>query len=413
MKKSNSKSPRKAGEGNNLGLVSSVFAVVLGLLVGLVILLICNPGQAFAGFGTILTGAVSEGLYGIGMVFYYATPIICTGLAVGFAFKTGLFNIGASGQFTMGGFAAIVVGITLPQLGSVHWVVALLAAVLAGALWAVIPGLLKAFANINEVIACIMMNYIGMYAVNWAIKDTPALFNKTNNRSNAVASTANIPKFGLDKIFTDSAVNGGFIIALLAVVVVYVILTKTTFGYELKAVGFNRDASKYAGINEKKSITLSMAISGALAGLGGGLLYLAGSGKYIEIVDEIAAEGFDGISVALLGLSSPLGILLAGLFIAYIRQGGFYLQLFEFSQEIIDIIVAVIIYFSAFSLIVRSYMMKRNAKKAEKLNIPETPSPQIPAPLHQPIPDEEPKAGDVGDQTTDEDPQQKEEGGDE
>lgn len=383
----------------NLGLLSSIFAIVIGLLVGFIILLISNPSQAIGGFTTIITGALSEGMKGIGQVLYYATPIICTGLAVGFAFKTGLFNIGASGQFTMGAFAAVTVGITCTGLGSIHWIVALLAAVIAGALWGLIPGILKAMVNINEVIACIMTNYIGMYLVNWMIKDTPALFNKMENRSNAVASTANIPKVGLDKLFSGSYVNLGIVIAVGAAILIYFILNKTTFGYELKAVGFNRDASKYAGINEKKSIMLSMAISGALAGLGGGLFYLAGSGKYIEVVDELASAGFDGISVALLGLSHPLGILLAAIFIAYITQGGFYLQLFEYSNEIIEIIIAVIIYFSAFSMIVRAFITKRTHRKRENdtTHMPDSASPQIPTPLHQAIPGVKAGADAVGD----------------
>ena len=390
---------KKQKKGLNLGFTSSVFAILLGLLVGFIILLISNPAQAVDGFITILTGALSEGLYGIGMSFYYATPIICTGLSVGFAFKTGLFNIGASGQFTMGAFAAVAVGVTCSFLGDVHWIVALLAAVVAGALWALIVGLLKAYANINEVIASIMLNYIGMYIVNWVVSQSPVLFDPSNNRSKPVASSANIPRFGLDKIFTGSYVNGGFIIAIIAAVIIYIVLNKTTFGYELRAVGFNRNASKYAGVNEKKSITLSMTIAGALSGLGGGLFYLAGSGKHIEVIDELASAGFDGISVALLGLSNPIGILLSGIFIAYITQGGFYLQLYEFSQEIIDIIIAVIIYFSAFALIVRSIISKlstRNPKKNLEA-VPETASMQIPVPLQQDVTSEEPEeTKDVG-----------------
>ena len=277
---------------------------------------------------------------------------------MGFAFKTGLFNIGASGQFIVGGFGAVYVGVMCENLGSIHWVVALLAGVCLGAVWGAVPGLLKAFFNVNEVISAIMMNYIGMYAVNWFVKSYKPIFNNIRNESKPVLSTANIPKMGLDKLFPESSINGGFIIAVLAVIVIYLVLDKTTFGYELKAVGYNRDASRYAGINEKKSIILSMVIAGAIAGLAGACLYLAGTGKHIEIVDTIADEGFTGISVALLGLCHPIGILFSGIFIAYLTAGGFYLQLFEFSTEIIDIIVAIIIYFSAFALMVKMLMQK-------------------------------------------------------
>lgn len=348
------------------GVLSSVFAIIIGLLVGFLILLICNPGQALPGFATILTGAFTHGAKGVGQIFYYSTTIILTGLSVGFAFKTGLFNIGASGQFIVGGFGAVYVGVMCKNLGSIHWVVALLAGVLFGALWGLVPGLLKACFNVNEVIASIMMNYIGMYAVNWFVKSYKPIFNNIRNESKPVLSTANIPKMGLDKLFPDSSINGGFLLAVVAVILIYIILDKTTFGYELKAVGYNRDASRYAGINEKKSIILSMVIAGAISGLAGACLYLAGTGKHIEIVDTIADEGFTGISVALLGLCHPIGILFAGIFIAYLTAGGFYLQLFEFSTEIIDIIVAIIIYFSAFALIVKLLIQKFERNRMDK-----------------------------------------------
>ena len=307
---------------DSIGFLSSLFAIVVGLLVGFLILLVSNPSQAGAGFWTIITGPLTHGSKGVGQVFYYATPIILTGLSVGFAFKTGLFNIGSSGQFIMGAFAAVVVGIKGEALGSVQWVVALFTAILAGAIWGAIPGLVKAYFNVNEVIACIMTNYIGMYLVNYLVSTNKGLYDKIHNYSKSVAETANIPRMGLDKIFEGSSVNGGFFIAVIAAVVIYILLNRTTFGYELKAAGFNKDASKYAGMNEKRNIVLSMAIAGALSGLAGALLYLAGSGKHIEIQDVLAGEGFTGISVALLGLSNPLGILLAGIFIAYITAGG-------------------------------------------------------------------------------------------
>lgn len=346
-----------------VGILSSIFAIVIGLLVGLVVLLLCNPSQALPGFGTILTGALTHGMKGIGQVFYYATPIILTGLSVGFAFKTGLFNIGTPGQFLVGGFGAVYVGILWTNLGRGQWVAALIASIIFGAVWGLVPGILKAYFNVNEVISSIMMNYIGLYLVNWITKSYKPLFNNLRNESKNVAANAVIPKMGMDKLFPGSSVNGGIVIAILVVIIIYLVLNKTTFGYELKAVGFNKDASKYAGINEKKSIIMSMMIAGAIAGLAGGLLYLAGTGKHIEVKDVLGSEGFTGISVALLGLSHPIGVLFSGIFIAYLTAGGFYLQLYEFSTEIIDIIVAVIIYFSAFALIVKSMIGKFQKKK--------------------------------------------------
>lgn len=355
---------------DSIGFLSSLFAIIVGLLVGFLILLASNPAEAGAGFITILTGPLTHGSKGVGQVFYYATPIILTGLSVGFAFKTGLFNIGAPGQFIVGAFAAVVVGIKGEALGSAQWAVALLAALAAGAVWGAIPGLVKAYFNVNEVIACIMTNYIGMYLVNYLVSTNKSLYDKIHNYSKSVASTANIPKMGLDKIFEGSSVNGGFFIAVIAAVIIYILLEKTTFGYELKAAGFSKDASRYAGMNEKKNIVLSMAIAGSLSALAGALLYLAGSGKHIEVLDALAGEGFTGISVALLGLSNPIGILLSGIFIAYITAGGFYLQLLNFSTEVIDIIIAVIIYFSAFSLFVRVFITRMQKKKEEKAGKP-------------------------------------------
>ncbi len=348
------------GVSNSAGPISSIGAIIIGLLVGLIVLIISNPEKALEGLGWIMGGSLQSSK-DLGNVFYFATPIIMTGLSVAFAFRTSLFNIGASGQFIMGAFGAVLVGVHGTALGSFQWVVALLVAMILGALWAVIPGVLQAYRNVNVVISCIMTNYIGMYLVNMLVKAT--VYDTYTNRSMGVAPTANIPKLGLDKLFPGSSINGGILIAILFAILLYILLNKTTFGYELKACGFNRHASRYAGINEKKAIVLSMVISGAMAGIGGGLLYLAGSGKYIAVEDVLAVEGFTGISVALLGMSHPIGTLFAGLFVAYITVGGSYMQLAGFVPEIIDIITAVIIYFAAFALILRTVLKRIQLKK--------------------------------------------------
>ena len=346
---------------------SSILAIICGLLFGLIILFSSNPGQAFYGFMMVLQGGFTDGIQGIGQMLYLATPIIMTGLSVGFAFKTGLFNIGSSGQFTAGAFAAVFVGVKFTFLpAGVHCLVALMAALLAGAIWGFVPGFLKAFFNVNEVIASIMMNYIGMYLVNMLIQKT--VYDQVKNQTLPVAAGANLPKAGLDRLFPGTNINVGILIAILFVILIYVILNKTTFGYELKACGKNPDASKYAGINEKRNIVLSMVIAGALSGIGGALLYLANSGKYMQVLDVIAPEGFSGISVALLGLSNPVGILFAGLFIGHITVGGYNMQLFDFVPEVIDIIIAAIIYCGALSLLFRTLIYKiqmRKSKKAE------------------------------------------------
>ena len=336
---------------------SSFLAILVGLLLGFVIMLVSNPGEALAGFSMIIRGGLEDGMTGIGQVLYIATPILMTGLSVGFAFKTGLFNIGASGQFIFGAFAAVYIGIKFTSLpGNIHWLVALSGAMLFGALWGLLPGILKAYFNVHEVISSIMMNYIGMSLVNMLVKKT--VYDQLTNRSFPVAATANIPKWGLDKIFPYYSTNGGILIALLFVVIVYIVLNKTTFGYELKACVHNPHASKYAGINAKRNVVLSMVIAGALSGIGGGLVYLSGAGKFIGVVDSLAPEGFNGIPVALLGLSNPIGILFSALFIANITVGGFNLQQYDFVPEVINIITASIIYFSAFALLFKSFLGK-------------------------------------------------------
>ncbi|MDD4376913.1 MAG: ABC transporter permease [Eubacteriales bacterium] len=357
---------------------ASIIAILIGLAFGFIILIISNPGNAMEGLKTILMGGFSGGGRGLGQVLYMATPLILTGLSVGFAFKTGLFNIGAAGQFIMGGITAIYIGVHWTFLPApFHWIVALIMATIVGAIWGFIPGLLKAYCNVHEVIATIMMNYIGMYLSNYLVKTT--VFDTKKSISMDVASTAEIPKGGLDNIFftqigtfkETASVNTGIFIAIVVAILIYYILNKTTFGYELKACGHNPAASKYAGINEKRNIVLSMTIAGALSGLGGALMFLSGTkGRHMAIVEELAAEGFNGIPVALLGLSNPIGIIFSAVFIAYLTQGGSYLQMLNYMPEVIDIIIACIIYFSAFALIFRRFLpslIKRTStRKAAK-----------------------------------------------
>jgi len=340
-----------------INVLSSVTAILVGLFAGFIILLLSNAPQAPQGFWAILSGGFSS-MRELGQVLYFATPIIMTGLSVGFSSKTGLFNIGAAGQFIVGAYAAVLVGVKCDFLpGHLHWITALVAAMLAGALWGAIPGIFKAFFNVNEVIACIMTNYVGTYLVNFLI--TRTIFDSLRNQSMRVTASANIPKMGMDNVFKDgfivSSANSGIFIAIFFAILIYIVLEKTSFGYELKACGFNREAARYAGINERRSIVLSMTIAGAMAGIGGALLYLAGAGRGITVVDVLAQEGFNGIPVALLGLNNPLGIIFSGLLVAYLNVGGFNMQLYNFAPQIIEIIIAVIIYFSAFALLVKSF----------------------------------------------------------
>lgn len=334
---------------------SALVAILFGLLFGFVVMLLAAPENAIAGFRYILLG----GLNRIGNVFYFATPILMTGLAVGFAFKMGLFNIGASGQYTMGMFFSLYVGFMFDLPASIHWIVAILAGMLGGMLWGLIPGVFKAILNVNEVITSIMFNYIGMYLVDMLIQKNGVMYRATTTRTNYLPVSAQIPSLGI----AGSNVNFGIIFAVMIGIIIYIVLQKTTFGYELKATGFNKYASEYAGMKGKTNIILTMAIAGGFAGLGGAFAILSpsgivGSSMTYEPINMIASAGFDGIAVALLGSSHPIGIIFSSIFISYIQRGGTLASLVGYKPEIIDVVIAVIIYFSAFAAIMNSSISK-------------------------------------------------------
>lgn len=345
-------------------LIASLLAILVGIMFGFFILLITKPGSAIPGLLMILKGGFHHGIRGLGNVIFRSVPIILAGLSVGFAFRTGLFNIGVTGQFTVGAFSAIYVGVNFTSVNPAYgWIIGILAAAISGMVWGAIVGLLKAYRNVNEVIASIMMNYIGMYLVNYLIVNTA--FDDVHARTLKPVH-AFLPKGGLDKLFPRSSIDIGIIIAVVIAIIIYIVLQKTTFGYELKAVGFNRSAGRYAGVNEKRSIIASMAIAGALAGIGGGLMYLADVGKYMSTINMLLAEGFTGISVALLAQNNPLAIIFSGLFISHLTYGGNNLQIFKMEPEIIQVITAAIIYISALSLILRNVLNKYSRKLKEK-----------------------------------------------
>ncbi len=346
---------------------AALLAIILGLFFGLIVMLIANPNRAGLGFQRVLTAGLSR----VGDVFYYATPILMTGLAVGFAFKMGLFNIGASGQYTMGMFFAMYVGFMWDLPAGIHWIVCILAGMVGGMIWGVIPGIFKAMLNVNEVITSIMFNYIGMYLVDMWIQSNSTMYVSSQARTAYLPSSSQMPSLGVD----GSSVSVGIILAILIAIALFVILNKTTFGYELKATGFNKHASDYAGMNGKKNIILTMTIAGGLAGLGGAFAILApsviqGSSITYEPISVIAANGFNGIAVALLGNSSPIGIIFSSLFISYIQRGGSSASLVGFKPEIIDVVIAIIIYFSAFAMLMNTtasnFIKKRRDKRKDK-----------------------------------------------
>ena len=307
----------------------------------------------------------------MGNLLFRATPIILTGLSVAVSFKTGLFNIGAPGQYLAGTTASLFIALSIPTTvvpAYLVWGMAFLGGMLAGALWGCIPGLLKALLNINEVLACIMTNWIAANLVTWVfdisnlknmVEDTKSgyIYKTTYN---GVATS----KMGLDQLFPGSQVNGGIIIAIILAILVYLLFAKTTFGYELKACGSNRFAARYAGIHDKRNIVLSMAIAGALAGAAGSLYYLAGHTEFFwATYQSLPAAGFNGIPVALLAANNPIAVIFSGLFMSMLDIAGLELtKLTAYNEYLTDIIISVIVYLSAFSLVIK---MLLNGKKKE------------------------------------------------
>ena len=347
-------------------ILASLISIGVGLIVGLVLLYVLNAKAAGGAFiSLITTGFRSSDKFA--KVLYQAAPLIMTGLSVGFAFKTGLFNIGATGQYTIGAAFALIGAIQF----QLPWYVCLLLALIGGAIWGIFPGLFKALFNVNEVITSIMFNWIAMFAVNLTINNLPmmlakywggAQMDRTANLADANPG-ALIPRLGLDVLMKSNYMNISIFIAIAFALIAWIILSKTTFGYELKACGYNRNASLYAGINAKRNIVLSMVISGAFAGVGGGLYFLAGTGQY-TLLKQLLTAGFNGIPVALLATSNPIGTIFSAFFVSYIQVGGDAMQP-DFVKEIIDIIISVIIYLAAFALLTRELLTRGKQRRQD------------------------------------------------
>ena len=393
--------------------MASLLSILIGLAAGSVLILVvgmCTPslglksvwdGVRLVFLGLLstgrdaATGALSFGFNptSVGNLLFRATPVILTGLSVAVAYKTGLFNIGAPGQYLAGTAATLYIALGLPTgVGELYqwqmaqgmepaafflptwlvWVLAFAGGMLAGALWGAIPGLLKSLLNINEVIACIMTNWIAANLVTWVF-DVSSFKNVIENTKTSYIykTTANgvaTSKMGLDKIFPGSQVNGGIIIAIVLAVMVSILLSRTTFGYQLKACGSNRFAARYAGIRDKRNIVLSMAIAGALAGASGSLYALSGNTEFFwSTYQALPAVGFNGIPVALLASNNPIGVIFAGLFMSMLDISGLQLtNLTAYNEYITDVIIAAIVYLSAFSLVIKMLISGRRKKAAPK-----------------------------------------------
>ena len=408
--------------------LASLISILIGMAVGGVIILVVgvnNPNLGLSGawegirlvFGGLFsTGRTAAGqlTFGfnstnVGNMFFRATPLILTGLSVAVAFKTGLFNIGAPGQYLMGTAATLMLALGIPTEvvpAPLVWVIAFLGGMLAGALWGCIPGLVKAYLNINEVLACIMTNWIAANLVTWMF-DRGSLF---ENLQNTVENTktayiyktsfngVETSKMGLDLIFPNSQVNGGIIIAIVIAILMYILMNKTTLGYELKACGANRHAARYAGISDKRNIVLSMAIAGSLSGAAAALYYLSGNTEFFwSTYQSLPATGFNGIPVALLAASNPIGVIFTGCFMSMLDIVGLQLtNLTAYNEYITDVIIAVIVYLSAFSLVIKLWLSGRGKKhKAAPAEAAAAPAPAPDTPADAPDGAQDAKGGEA------------------
>lgn len=345
-------------------IIIALVSIFLGLLAGAIFMAVTghNPLE---GYKFLFRGGLMN-IERIGNTLATATPLILTGLAVAFAFNTGLFNIGASGQMLFGGLCATAVGLTLVLPKPLLLLLMMIAAILGGALWGFVPGFLKARFNVHEVVATIMMNWIAYWVIYYTVPaHFKGLFLETESRKIPEAASLKVP--WLSELFNGSYINLGLFLGLVAVLVVAVILNRTVLGYELRAAGFNRYASEYAGMNVQRNIILSMTIAGALAGLGGATLYV-GYASNIQI-GVLPVQGFDGIAVSLLGSNTPIGVLGAAFFFGILHSGkGFMNAMTEIPPEIGDTIIATIIYFAATSVLIDRGInaLKRRFGKGEE-----------------------------------------------
>ena len=376
----------------NQKILSSLISIVIGLAVGGVLVLVVGLLNskigikgAWEGVRIIFAGILSTGrdaagnlTWGfnssnLGNMLFRATPLIMTGLSVAVAYQTGLFNIGAPGQYLMGTMASLMIALSIPTSVVPAWIVwflALLGGMLAGAIWGAVPGMFKALLNINEVLACIMTNWIAANLVTWMFDISNFKNMAEGTKSGYIYKTTYngvaTAKLGLDKLFPGSQINGGIVVAIIIAILVYILMNRTTFGYQLKACGANRYAARYAGIQDKRNIVLTMAMAGALAAAGGALYYLSGNTEFFwNTYQSLPAEGFNGIPVALLAINNPLGVIFSAVFMSMLQICGQKLtELTAFNEYITNVIIAVIVYLSAFMLVIKTWIGKLRKGKA-------------------------------------------------
>lgn len=342
----------------------TLIAIVVGFIIGAIFLSFAGI-SASAAYGKLIDSVFGKPKYMI-WTLVYASPLIFTGLSVAFSFRTGVFNIGAEGQFVVGVLAATVVGVLFKLPAIIHIPLCILSAAAAGALWSWIVGIMKVKRGIHEVLSFIMFNWIAFYLSNYVVNLSAIKRSTGGEASKDVADTARIllPQ-AIMKTLGCSAANAGFILAVIAAIVIWVLIEKTTLGYKLKAVGFNNDAAKFAGINSDKSVLTALSISGALAGIGGAVQVLGMSGRLSQYAGQ-EGFGFQGITVALIAGSNPIGCILSGIFYGAMKYGGSKLTMVNAPSEVIDIIMGCVIIIIAISHVFKRLLLSGRKKKEEK-----------------------------------------------
>lgn len=344
--------------------IASLICIILGLLVGYVVLLCINPSEAWSAMTAILKNFLYFPRPEVALEYFGSTlaktaPLLMCTLSILFAYKVGLFNIGASGQYAVGAGLALYLAIAYQM----PWYVCMIAAMIGGGILGGIVGILKAYLNVNEVIAGIMLNWISLYGVNMLLTNVKESSTTYTMALKTNAPGALIPSLGLDKLFSNNRyVTIAIPLAVIIAILVWFLMSKTKLGYELKATGLNKNAAKYAGMKEKRNMILTMVIAGCLSGLGAAFLYLSGIEQWSCAQTAVPAMGFNGIAAAFLGGLNPIGSIFSAFFIQHITSGGSYVDKMVYCAQISDLISAIIIYFCGFVLFFK-YCMSRKGKK--------------------------------------------------
>lgn len=349
-------------------LIASFVCIILGLLIGFIVLLFIEPSGAAEAIGAVIKNffnysKVSFQIKYFGSTLVKTAPLLLCALSVLFAYKVGLFNIGAAGQYCMGICASIYAALAW-QWG---WLACMLFAIVVSAFWGMLVGLLKAYCNVNEVIAGIMLNWIGLYLTNMVLSKVKESTSPYTFHIRSINESAILPTLGLEKLFEgNNAVTIAIPLAVLIAVAVQIVLDKTKFGYELKATGGNKHAAKYCGMAEKRNIILTLIIAGALAGLGAAFMYLTDFEQWQCTSSSVPGMGFNGIAATFLGGLNPIGTIFASYFIQHITTGGAFVDKSLYCSQISDLISSIIIYLCGFVLFIKLTINKGIAKKEEK-----------------------------------------------